>query len=137
MPAIDAILRFSGAVEHDPAIDTWLDAQRPDLGAIARHWFERMRSCGDDVLELMHDGCPTACAGDAPFGYVNVFTAHVNVGFYRGAELADPAGLLQGRGRMMRHVKLAPTANIDPAALERLIDASYAQLSIGLQPWRR
>ena len=41
----------------------------------------RMAECGDEVRELLHDGCPVACLGDAPFGYVNVFTSHVNVGF--------------------------------------------------------
>ena len=60
-------------------------------GAIAQHWFEVMRGCGDDVRELLHDGHPTACVGDAAFAYVNAFTAHVNVGFFRGAEIADPS----------------------------------------------
>jgi hypothetical protein len=46
-----------------------------------------MRGCGDDVRELVHDGCPVACVADAPFGYVNVFRTHVNVGFFYGAML--------------------------------------------------
>ena len=51
--------------------------QPPDeLGAIARRWFEAMRECGDDVRELLHDGHPTACAGDAAFAYINAFKAH-------------------------------------------------------------
>ena len=58
-----------------------------------------MRDGGDDVRELLHDGHPTACAGDAAFGYVNVFTAHVNVGLFRGAEIADPNHLLEGTGQ--------------------------------------
>ncbi len=102
------LLRFDGAVEHDPAIDAWMDAHAGELGAMARKWFEAMRRCGDEVRELVHDGCPTACLGDVPFGYVNVFTAHVNVGFFQGAALSDPAGLLEGYGKFMRHVKLRP-----------------------------
>jgi hypothetical protein len=83
-----------------------------DLGAIAHQWFEVMRKCGDEVRELLHDGCPVACLGDAPFGNVNVFTSHVNVGFFHGAALPDPARLLQGTGNFMRHVKLrSGTAN--------------------------
>jgi hypothetical protein len=39
----------------------------------------------------MHDGCPTACVGDAAFGYVAAFRDHVNVGFFFGALLQDPA----------------------------------------------
>jgi hypothetical protein len=87
-----------------------------------------MRACGDEVRELVHDGCPVACLGDAPFGYVNVFTAHVNVGFFHGASLPDPARLLQGAGRFMRHVKLKPGAPVNAPALSALIEVSYAHI---------
>src|ERR1700682_3955848 len=122
------MLWFSGAVERDPSIDAWLNEQAPELGAIARTWFLRMRECGEDVRELMHDGCPVACVGDAPFGYVNVFRAHVNVGFFIGAELDVPMGLLEGNGRRMRHAKVRPGDNLDVSALSALIDAAYADI---------
>jgi hypothetical protein len=125
---MDTLLRFSGAVRRDPAIDVWLDAKPDELGSIAHQWFERMRECGHDVLELMHDGCPVACVEDAPFGYVNVFRAHVNVGFFHGAALADPAGLLEGTGRRMRHVKLKPRSDLDASALKALIAAAYLDI---------
>ena len=64
-----ALLRFNGAVERDPAIDAWMKEHAGELGAIAQQWFEVMRKCGDEVRELLHDGCPVACLGDAPFGY--------------------------------------------------------------------
>jgi hypothetical protein len=121
------MLWFEGAVKQDPAIDRWLSEQVPQLGAIAIRWFSQMRECGDDVRELMHDGCPVACVGDAPFGYVNVFTAHVNVGFFLGADLNDPAGLLEGSGRRMRHVKVRPGVQVNVAALSGLIHAAYAE----------
>jgi hypothetical protein len=119
------LLRFNGAVERDPAIDVWMKEHPGRLGAIAHQWFEVMRKCGDEVRELLHDGCPVACLGDAPFGYVNVFSAHVNVGFFQGAALPDPACLLQGSGKFMRHVKLRPGGATNVAALNRLIDAAY------------
>ena len=122
------LLRFDGAVERDPAIDAWMNEHAGDLGSIARQWFAEMRKCGDEVRELLHDGCPVACLGDAPFGYVNVFTSHVNVGFFHGAALPDPARLLQGSGRFMRHVKLRPGTAANHAALSRLIDAAYAHI---------
>lgn len=121
-------LRFNGAVERDPAIDAWMNEHAGELGAIGRQWFAVMRKCGDEVRELLHDGCPVACLGDAPFAYVNVFTAHVNVGFFHGAALPDPARLLQGAGKFMRHVKLRPGTATNPAALRRLIEASYADI---------
>jgi len=108
--------------------------EHPDqLGAIAQRWFEVMRRCGDDVRELLHDGHPTACVGDAAFAYVNAFKAHVNVGFFRGAEIADPKGLLEGNGKFMRHVKLRPQQDVDAAALIKLIQTAYADIKRRLE----
>jgi len=87
-----------------------------------------MRACGDDVRELLDDGHPTACVDDAAFGYVNVFKAHVNVGFFRGAEIADPHGILEGTGKFMRHVKLRPEQDVDAAALIGLIETAYTDM---------
>src|SRR5215469_16756185 len=122
------LLRFNGAVERDPAIDAWMKERAGALGAIAHQWFEVMRKCGDEVRELLHDGCPVACLGDAPFGYVNVFTSHVNVGFFHGATLPDPAHLLQGAGKFMRHVKLSSGAATNANALNKLIHAAWADI---------
>jgi hypothetical protein len=122
------LLRFDGAVVHDPAIDAWMKAHGGELGAIAREWFEVMRACGDEVRELVHDGCPVACLGDVPFAYVNVFTSHVNVGFFQGTALPDPARLLQGAGKFMRHVKLKPGPAIDSAALRKLVERAYSDM---------
>ncbi len=124
----EEFLRFDGAVERNPAIDAWLKAHEGELGDLAGEWFEAMRRCGDEVRELMHDGCPVACLGDAPFGYVNVFTSHVNVGFYHGAALPDPARLLQGTGKRMRHVKLRPGSAVEAASLRKLIEAAYSDI---------
>jgi hypothetical protein len=122
------LLRFDGAVQRDPAIDAWLKQHKGELGAIAHRWFEAMRKCGDEVRELMHDGCPTACLGDAPFAYVNVFATHVNVGFFHGASLPDPAHLLQGTGKFMRRVKLQPGTPANATALTSLIVAAYSDI---------
>ena len=125
----DRLLRFFGGVRREPSVDAWLERQAPELGAIARRWFGFVRERGEDVRELIHDGCPVACVDDAAFAYVNVFRAHVNVGFFQGATLADPARLLQGHGRFMRHVKLRPGAAVDEAALEALIAAAHRDIA--------
>jgi hypothetical protein len=122
------LLRFNGAVEQDPSIDAWFKQHAGELGDMAHHWFGVMRKCGDEVRELLHDGCPVACLGDAPFGYVNVFASHVNVGFFYGAALADAARLLLGSGKFMRHVKLKPGAGTNARALRRLIETAYADI---------
>ena len=122
------LLRFPSAVKRDPRIEAWMHEHAGELGSIAQRWFEVMRGCGDDVRELLHDGHPTACVGDAAFGYVNAFTAHVNVGFFRGAEIADPEGLLEGTGRFMRHVKLRPERAVDGPALTNLIETAFTAM---------
>jgi hypothetical protein len=122
------LLRFNGARERDPAIDAWMKEHAGELGGIAHHWFEVMRTCGDEVRELLHDGCPVACLGDAPFGYVNVFTSHVNVGFFHGAALPDPCRLLEGDGKFMRHVKLRQRTPPNAGALRALINAAYSDI---------
>ena len=127
--AADALLRFPTAVPHDPAVDAWIEAQRPDLRPLVETWFTAMRRCGSDVRELMHDGCPTACVGDAGFGYVNAYRDHVNVGFFVGALLDDPARLLEGTGKRGRHVKLRPGAAVDAAALARLVETAYRDIT--------
>ena len=129
---MDDILRFPSAAKHDPAIDRWLHAQRDDLRPFVEEWFARMRQCGSDVRELMHDGMPTACVDDAPFGYVNAFKDHVNVGFFHGALFKDPARLLEGTGKRMRHVKLRPSREVDAAALKNLIEVAYVDIRVRL-----
>ena len=111
--AMDALFRFAAAERHSPEVE---------------RWFECMRACGPDVRELLHDGHPTACVEDTAFAYTSVHATHVNVGFFRGAELADPEGLLEGTGRFMRHVKLRPDREIDAAALTALIETAYADM---------
>ena len=119
------LMRFPTSVKRERAIEAWMHEHSGELGAIAQRWFEVIRGCGDDVQELLHDGHPTACVGDAAFGYVNAFKGHVNVGFFRGAEIADPEGLLEGTGKFMRHVKLGPGRAVDATALRKLIGTAY------------
>ena len=125
---MERLFRFPAASRRDPAVQAWFDARPGELGDMARHWFEVLRACGDDARELLHDGQPTACVGEAAFAYVDAFRAHVNVGFFHGNDLADPAGLLQGAGKFMRHVKLAPGREVGDAALRRLIASAYADM---------
>lgn len=126
------MFRLDGTARRHPSVAQWFDDHAGPLGAIARRWFEALHRCGDDVREVLHDGQPTVCVEGAAFAYVDAFTAHVNVGFFQGAELPDPVGLLKGSGKSMRHVKLSPDAEEDAAALLALIDAAYADLKARL-----
>ena len=129
----EELFRLSGAVKRDPAVVRWLGSGAIELKSIAQRWFTQIRQCGPDVRELMHDGCPVACVEDAAFAYVNTFKSHVNVGFFCGALLADPAGLLQGSGKRMRHVKVPWGKPVDAAALKALIAAAYRDIRVRMQ----
>jgi hypothetical protein len=125
---MDDLMRFPSAVRRHAGVEAWFAAPDHELRRMVQPWFERMRACGADVTELLADGHPTACVGDAAFAYVDAFSAHANVGFFHGAALEDPAGLLEGSGKRMRHVKLRWGKPVDEAALEALIAAAYRDI---------
>ncbi len=124
------LFRFPSAVRRDPDIDAWFSDPDHALRQIVQPWFDRMRGCGADVRELLHDGHPAACVQDAAFAYIDAFAAHANVGFFHGAALDDPAGLLEGSGKRMRHVKLHWGRPVDAAALGGLIEAAYRDIRL-------
>lgn len=124
---MDALFRFPEARRDDPAVAQWFAAGEPIRGLV-EPWFARLLACGPDVTSLMHDGRPTLCAGDAAFAYVDAYATHAGIGFYFGAFLDDPAGLLEGAGKRMRHVKLRPGRMPDEAALGRLIELAYRDI---------
>ncbi|HEX7070680.1 MAG TPA: DUF1801 domain-containing protein [Rhodothermales bacterium] len=127
-----SLFLLGDTAKRHPDVVEWFDDHRGPLGDVARHWFEVLRQCGDDVVEVLHDNQPTACVDGAAFAYVDAFTGHVNVGFFQGADLPDPSGLLQGSGRFMRHVKIRPDGEIDEEALVALIDAAYVDVKARL-----
>src|SRR5260370_6401326 len=144
------LLRFNGAVERDPAIDAWMKEHAGGLGAIAHQWFEVMRKCGDEVRELLHDGCPVACLGDAPFGYVNVFHSHVKRGVLSRRSAAGPGSLVArhrqvhapceagtGNGRKRRSAKQADRHGVlgyKGARRKRLAQRSASRGRRGCEP---
>jgi hypothetical protein len=130
---VSKLLRFPSAVPRDPGVDAWFSKPDHELRRFCQPWFEQMRGCGADVRELLNDGHPIACVEDAAFGYVDAFSAHVNVGFFYGAELDDPANLLEGAGKRMRHVKLRWAQQVNAVALSKLIAAAYRDIRVRLR----
>ena len=59
---------------------------------------------------------------------MSTFAAHASLGFFHGADLADPAGLLEGGGKRMRHVTLSWGPPADGAAFGALIDVAYRDI---------
>lgn len=124
---VDPLFRFPTARARDPEVAAWFATGDP-LRAVAEPWFDRLRACGPDVRELIHDGRPTACIEDAAFAYVDAYAQHAGIGFFFGADLDDPAALLEGSGKRMRHVKLRVERMPDEAALGELISAAYLDM---------
>jgi len=128
-----ALFRLDGARRRHPDVAQWFEGHGDALGELARRWYRRAYACGDDVTEVMHDGQPTLCVDGAAFAYVDAFTNHANLGFFQGAELPDSAGLMEGKGRFMRHVKLRVGEMINEPALQALIEAAYSDVKHRLQ----
>jgi hypothetical protein len=61
------------------------------------------------------------------FCYIGSYRAHVNLGFYYGAELPDPQGLLEGTGKNLRHAKVRNKESADQPALRDLLQASLEE----------
>ena len=125
---MNALLDLNNSYDSDPAIESWWDSKNQELSAIARQWWDVMKNCGEDVKESLHNGYPAACLDLYPFAYVDAFTAHVNVGFYCGADLPDPESILIGSGKRMRHVKIFPGQEFNEDALNKLIHQSYLDM---------
>jgi hypothetical protein len=64
-----------------------------------------------------------------PICFIQPHRRHVNLAFWRGAHLPDPAGRLEGTGRHMRHLKIASPADVDRRAIAGLVRAA-ARLNV-------
>ena len=60
---------------------------------------------------------------NGPFAWMKAYGSHVNVGFWRGTELSDAEGLLEGEGDRMRHIRIGS----DDPVLEAFISAFAAE----------
>jgi hypothetical protein len=62
------------------------------------------------------------------FCYIAVFKERINLGFYYGAELPDPEGLLEGTGELLRHVKISKPGQLDDPSVRQLIEVASTHL---------
>ena len=122
------LLRFVGKDIQNMRLEDWLDLKPKELQTIATRWLDAIKKCGNDVEIILHDNYPIGCVDNAPFAYVNVYTSHVNVGFFYGTELPSKSGLLEGTGKRMRHIKLKPNLKSEDEAILSLISESYQDI---------
>jgi hypothetical protein len=125
---MEKLLLYAGKDLQDLTMEEWLKTKAPILQPIAKKWFTEIKNCGEDVQIIFHDGYPIGCVHQAPFTYVNAFTAHVNVGFFYGAELHNQNGMLEGSGKRMRHIKIKPDIVFDEREIVRLMRTAYIDI---------
>ena len=72
------------------------------------------------------------------FCYIGAFKAHVNLGFYYGADLPDPQGLLEGTGINLRHIKVKNNEEVDQPALRDILQASLDERkeTLKIETWK-
>ena len=68
------------------------------------------------------------------FCHIAVYSAHVNLGFNRGATLPDPQSVLQGSGKNVRHIKIQDRHELDQPWLRRYVRAAILQVGGPLTP---
>jgi hypothetical protein len=113
----------------DEQVEAFLAGSDPNAAAIAR-------AVRVKLLEVFPDAIETADGGELGLGLDRGYTGlvftvapqrgYVNVGVARGAALDDPAGLMEGRGRVHRHVKIRDAERLDDSDLDDLLRRAVA-----------
>jgi len=74
---------------------------------------------------------------NGPFAWLRPAAKHVSFGFWRGAELDDPDGHLEGEGDRMRHLKMTSAADLDELPIERFVKEAVALNGANGDPTKR
>ncbi len=106
------------------SFDAYLAAQSPAQQRILRRVRVLVKRAAPGLVETVKWGNACWLDGTAPIAFAHCASDHVQLGFMNGVALSDPLGLLDGRGRFVRHVKLARPADvISPVLTTMLRDA--------------
>ncbi|HEX2221138.1 MAG TPA: DUF1801 domain-containing protein [Candidatus Limnocylindria bacterium] len=120
--------------EWSRALERTTDQGRATAEAVR----ELVRRLHPEVVEVVWPHQGTVGWGVGPkkmsehYAYLAVHPRHVNLGFYRGASLPDPAGLLGGPGKDMRHIRLDGVDDVGRPEVEELLKAARAEREAAL-----
>src|SRR5262245_1449940 len=103
------------------SFDLYLADQPPKNKTIIRALRAFVRRTAPKLEESVKWGNGCWVNGKAPVAYVYSDKGFVQFGFFRGAALKDPKGLLEGKGQYVRHIKVHKPADIDPKAFAALL----------------
>ena len=125
---MEKLLFFTEKDWESASFEDWIAGKPEAYRPMANELWKTIQSCGNDVQGIFHDGHPIACVQNAPFTYINVFSKHMNLGFFYGVELEDSTGMLQGTGKRMRHIKLFADSAFPKTEINWLIQHSYLDI---------
>jgi hypothetical protein len=117
-------IRYAGAVRRDSSIDAYVRSKPAPVGETLARLVAIARAAAPAHDELVHRGAPSFCIDGEPYCYLVDFSRHVTLGFCHGFALPDPEGLLEGRGKYQRHVKVKPGGSMPTGAISKLVAAS-------------
>jgi hypothetical protein len=108
-------------------VERLLAGRSPEIADLARRTLELARSLFPDAVTAVDDENIGLGRGTGYKGLVFVVAphrSHVTLGLSGGASLPDPAGLLEGTGKVHRHVKIRDAADLDRPELRALMQAA-------------
>lgn len=112
------------AKDHpDPAVESYVESAESDIRPILDSLLALVRETLPDAEESVKWGRPVFTL-ERDVCYVAKARAHDSLGFYEGAEIDDPRGLLQGSGKKLRHVKVEVGAPVPEDELRKLLEGA-------------
>ena len=106
----------------------------PSVRELARRTRALIESVMPDVVEVAWPKQRTIGYGVGPkkmsehFCYIGVFKSRINLGFFYGSELPDPENLLEGTGKLLRHIKIGQVEQLENPAVRDLIEVASGYL---------
>ncbi len=102
------------------SIDAYISKVAGWQGPALARLHEIVRGAAPDAVASIKWGQPVF-ESNGPFVWMKAFGKHVSLGFWRGAELTDPDGRLEGDGDRMRHLKYTSADSIEPKAIKKFV----------------
>ena len=128
-------------VDTHGSFDDAIAGSDPHVTEIARRLRQLIIDIYPDVVEVLWPKQRIIGYGVGPkkmsehFCYIGAHRDHVNLGFYYGAQLPDPEGLLEGTGKKLRHIKIRDIEAVEQPSVRRLIQVSLdeRQKALGIK----
>jgi len=105
-------------------IDAYVARKDKELGRVALGLRSLMKKTVPGVKESVNPWKMPTFESHGPMCFFSIGKQHITFGFLRGTSLPDPANLLEGTGRNLRHVKLRAVEDLRKPALKKLIQSA-------------